>query len=244
MVNAKYSHFEGVDMFNLSRILVLGMAIVLLNGCALGRGELNLDDSVTGYQRNQVGQKIVIDAVMDQRSFVLDASDPKQPSVNGDYIDSRESLIARKGNAMDKTLGDIVLSNGQTVTNIIEKVVKKSLNDAGFTVLDNPLEADANTAHAVVNIKNFWGWTDSDILVARINTDVNIEVIITAGDYTTTINSETKSTNKGMAAATKHWLNAFRINLERMHQELKNKFSQAKSDIELHLEANVETIIE
>jgi hypothetical protein len=233
-------------MFSLGRMLVLGFALILLGGCAFGRGELNLDENSTDYQKNTVGQKIVIDSVNDQRNFILDASDPKVPSVNGDYIDSRESLIARKGNAVDKTLGDIVLANGQTVNGIVESVVKKSLNDAGFVVIANPLMADENTAHATVNIKNFWGWTDSDILVARINTNVNVDVVITAGDYSTTISSETKSTNKGMAAATRHWLNAFKINLDRMNQELKKKFSEAKNDIEfnLKLKSEADTLIQ
>lgn len=137
-------------------ILVVG---VMASGCATNRGIL--DVSQTAVDNPDTGVAVAIVRVSDKRSFELDPRQADIPSLkNGEIHNESITLraIARKRNGFGKAMGDILLPEGETVTELVKGTVADAFRNSGYRVIEGTDPEFPNAIPIEVEINEFWAW--------------------------------------------------------------------------------------
>ncbi len=139
------------------RIAALLMLSTLLFGCATSRSVVEVQ---TPQGKNGNGQKITITA-LDERQFMVKPPSADIPSLKnaeeiGDAsITSR--AIGRKRNGYGMALGDVLLPEGITVSQLVARSVAQGYRQAGYQVVE-AAEKNGDAQAVTVRITEFWSW--------------------------------------------------------------------------------------
>ena len=150
------------------RILAVA-ALVLLAGCATNRAEVDVlrpGDTQTPAPSN--GKKVYISAV-DDRVFQIKPSSSDIPSLKYDEIDDKsitERAIARKRNNFNMAIGDVLLPEGRTVSELVGNAVATAYRQAGYEVVSSPDARDVSEVK--VNIIEFWSWYSAEGVLDKV----------------------------------------------------------------------------
>lgn len=150
------------------RILAVA-ALVLLAGCATNRAEVDVlrpGDTQTPAPSN--GKKVYISAV-DDRVFQIKPSSSDIPSLKYDEIDDKsitERAIARKRNNFNMAIGDVLLPEGRTVSELVGNAVATAYRQAGYEVVSSPGARDVSEVK--VNIIEFWSWYSAEGVLDKV----------------------------------------------------------------------------
>jgi hypothetical protein len=144
-------------------------ALVLLAGCATNRAEVDVlrpGDTQTPAPSN--GKKVYISAV-DDRVFQIKPSSSDIPSLKYDEIDDKsitERAIARKRNNFNMAIGDVLLPEGRTVSELVGNAVATAYRQAGYEVVSSPGARDVSEVK--VNIIEFWSWYSAEGVLDKV----------------------------------------------------------------------------
>ena len=144
-------------------------ALVLLAGCATNRAEVDVlrpGDTQTPAPSN--GKKVYISAV-DDRVFQIKPSSSDIPSLKYDEIDDKsitERAIARKRNNFNMAIGDVLLPEGRTVSELVDNAVATAYRQAGYEVVSSPGARDVSEVK--VNIIEFWSWYSAEGVLDKV----------------------------------------------------------------------------
>lgn len=144
-------------------------ALVLLAGCATNRAEVDVlrpGDTQTPAPSN--GKKVYISAV-DDRVFQIKPSSSDIPSLKYDEIDDKsitERAIARKRNNFNMAIGDVLLPEGRTVSELVGNAVATAYRQAGYEVVSSPGACDVSEVK--VNIIEFWSWYSAEGVLDKV----------------------------------------------------------------------------
>ena len=144
-------------------------ALVLLAGCATNRAEVDVlrpGDTQTPAPSN--GKKVYISAV-DDRVFQIKPSSSDIPSLKYDEIDDKsitERAIARKRNNFNMAIGDVLLPEGRTVSELVGNAVATAYRQAGYEVVSSPGARDISEVK--VNIIEFWSWYSAEGVLDKV----------------------------------------------------------------------------
>ena len=144
-------------------------ALVLLAGCATNRAEVDVlrpGDTQTPAPSN--GKKVYISAV-DDRVFQIKPSSSDIPSLKYDEIDDKsitERAIARKRNNFNMAIGDVLLPEGRTVSELVGNAVATAYRQAGYEVVSSPSARDVSEVK--VNIIEFWSWYSAEGVLDKV----------------------------------------------------------------------------
>lgn len=144
-------------------------ALVLLAGCATNRAEVDVlrpGDTQTPAPSN--GKKVYINAV-DDRVFQIKPSSSDIPSLKYDEIDDKsitERAIARKRNNFNMAIGDVLLPEGRTVSELVGNAVATAYRQAGYEVVSSPGARDVSEVK--VNIIEFWSWYSAEGVLDKV----------------------------------------------------------------------------
>lgn len=144
-------------------------ALVLLAGCATNRAEVDVlrpGDTQTPAPSN--GKKVYISAV-DDRVFQIKPSSSDIPSLKYDEIDDKsitERAIARKRNIFNMAIGDVLLPEGRTVSELVGNAVATAYRQAGYEVVSSPGARDVSEVK--VNIIEFWSWYSAEGVLDKV----------------------------------------------------------------------------
>ena len=144
-------------------------ALVLLAGCATNRAEVDVlrpGDTQTPAPSN--GKKVYISAV-DDRVFQIKPSSSDIPSLKYDEIDEKsitELAIARKRNNFNMAIGDVLLPEGRTVSELVGNAVATAYRQAGYEVVSSPGARDVSEVK--VNIIEFWSWYSAEGVLDKV----------------------------------------------------------------------------
>ena len=144
-------------------------ALVLLAGCATNRAEVDVlrpGDTQTPAPSN--GKKVYISAV-DDRVFQIKPSSSDIPSLKYDEIDDKsitERAIARKRNNFNMAIGDVLLPEGRTVSELVGNAVATAYRQAGYEVVSSPGARDVSEVK--VNIIKFWSWYSAEGVLDKV----------------------------------------------------------------------------
>ncbi|MEX2497167.1 MAG: hypothetical protein WD448_13815 [Woeseia sp.] len=141
------------------RNLFILVIVASASGCATNRGILGVSQTVV--DNPDTGVSVAIVRVSDKRSFELDPRQADIPSlknaeIHNEWITSR--AIARKRNSFGKAIGDILLPEGDTVTELVKDTVANAFRKSGYRVIDGADPAFANAVPIEVDINEFWAW--------------------------------------------------------------------------------------
>jgi hypothetical protein len=146
-------------MMTILRSLVILAAAALASGCATSRGIL--DVSQTAVDNPDTGVAVAIVRVSDKRSFELNPRQADIPSLKNGEIHN-ESItsraIARKRNGFGKAMGDILLPESQTVSEVVKSTVADAFRNSGYRVIDRGDPEFANAVPVEVDVNEFWAW--------------------------------------------------------------------------------------
>ena len=144
-------------------------ALVLLAGCATNRAEVDVlrpGDTQTPAPSN--GKKVYISAV-DDRVFQIKPSSSDIPSLKYDEINDKsitERAIARKRNNFNMAIGDVLLPEGRTVSELVGNAVATAYRQAGYEVVSSPGARDVSEVK--VNIIEFWSWYSAEGVLDKV----------------------------------------------------------------------------
>ena len=144
-------------------------ALVLLAGCATNRAEVDvLPPGDTQPPAPSNGKKVYISAV-DDRVFQIKPSSSDIPSLKYDEIDDKsitERAIARKRNNFNMAIGDVLLPEGRTVSELVGNAVATAYRQAGYEVVSSPGARDVSEVK--VNIIEFWSWYSAEGVLDKV----------------------------------------------------------------------------
>jgi hypothetical protein len=116
--------------------------------------------------------------------------------------------IARKRGGFGKALGDILLPEGRTVTQVVEEALRWSLQEAGYRVVGKE-DPEASTAIPLeADIEQFWAWFRPGF--AEVAVEFESSVRLTSPPLPALQSGPVKGTSRvtGMAATSGTWQEA------------------------------------
>lgn len=153
----------GIFVKSFLKVVGAGLFVLLLAGCATSRSVVTLNQPQVKEQAPTQSVAIRLDNVTDARAFDPAPPNPNTPSLASDSIDDtalRARAIGRKRNTYGKALGDIMLPENSSVTDVVGSAVAVGFRNAGYRVLN---KGDAGFDQAVpvtVRIDQFWCWLE------------------------------------------------------------------------------------
>lgn len=199
------------------RILAVA-ALVLLAGCATNRAEVDVTppgNTQTPAPNN--GKKVYISAV-DDRVFQIKPSSFDTPSLKYDEIDDKsitERAIARKRNNFNMAIGDVLLPEGRTVSELVGDAVATAYRQAGYEVVSAPGARDITEVK--VQIIEFWSWYSAEGVLDKVLSNKSLLQIKVPGVPAHPVN--TLVSEKVKVATDTDWKTITEAGLEAITQE-------------------------
>lgn len=199
------------------RILAVA-ALVLLAGCATNRAEVDVKppgNTQTPAPNN--GEKVYISAV-DVRVFQIKPSSFDTPSLKYDEIDDKsitERAIARKRNNFNMAIGDVLLPEGRTVSELVGDAVATAYRQAGYEVVTAPGAHDITEVK--VQIIEFWSWYSAEGVLDKVLSNKSLLRIKAPGVPAHPVN--TLVSEKVKVATDTDWKTITEAGLEAITQE-------------------------
>ena len=140
------------------------LATAVLSGCAASRSELDVPVPVSSVAPTKGAVKIV--EVLDKRVFEIDPRSPSTPSVRGNEIQNKaltDRAVGRKRGGWGNAWGDVVLPEGETVSNLVEKTLSAALAEKGYAVVPKGSAGYETALPLSADIVKFWSWTNFGI---------------------------------------------------------------------------------
>ncbi|WP_112068624.1 hypothetical protein [Herbaspirillum rubrisubalbicans] len=179
---------------------VLLAVSIVLTGCATSRSEIKLSEPAAAPAATATvatkNKTVLLRDVLDERIFEEAPSSPSTPSLGFEgsaksAAEIKARAIGRKRNGFGKALGDVLLENGLTVSDVMRKNIKSSLQQAGFKVADTA--ADAGNAPIVIDahVKKFWAWFTPGFWAVSVGTQISTDLVVQNRNMPLVINIET-----------------------------------------------------
>jgi hypothetical protein len=176
---------------------VLSMVCLALGGCATSRSELKLSAPTPVAAASTKGA-VFIRSINDMRKFEQAPSDPSIPSLGfegatqaADTLKAR--AVGRKRNSFGKAMGDVLLEDGQTVTQVMRDSLVAAFAEAGYKVESDPM-APSLPVVVDVDVTKFWAWFQPGFWAITLNADIvaDVKVAGRTTPQTITVHSEDK----------------------------------------------------
>lgn len=172
------SNMEGIIMIKTLRIACVVAAMALLGGCAASRSVV-LPDAGTAIENPAQGLAVRIDKVEDARRFEAAPNTPDIPSLPGnDLLNSSltSRAIGRKRGGFGLALGDVLLPEGQTVSQLVRDAVAQGFRRAGYRVLAAGEPGYEQATPITARINEFWSWFNPGFAQVTIKNRASIDV--------------------------------------------------------------------
>jgi hypothetical protein len=160
-------------------VSTLGLLLVssLAAGCAVTRGVVDVRPPVSAAPAT--GPMVSLDTVEDHRHFEIAPRDPSIPSLKDDRITDTaltSRAIARKRNGYGMAMGDVLLPEGRTVTDLAREALTTALYHRGYQVVIAPGSTSPSVAGLNVEILEFWAWFSPGFWAAHLECRIHLRV--------------------------------------------------------------------
>jgi hypothetical protein len=189
---------KGKTMMKSPKSLILLLLVTLsLAGCAINRSVLTIPEpekSTTAEPK--YAREVVLKTVTDERVFVAKPKKPSEPSVGfGGAQEADPELVARvvarKINGYGMIMGDVRLTDTQTVASVVESYTREALTGMGVKVVQSS-EANPDALILEVHITEFWTWTKIGLITIKQLCTVSGDIAIGGIDDPVTITGQSK----------------------------------------------------
>jgi hypothetical protein len=213
-------------------ILLSGVLLFFMTGCATNRGIVSLQQSVSATPSQSIGKEVFVRSVTDNREFQEHPKTQDIPSLgfegsSATSSDIKKRAIGRKRNTYGKAMGDILLEESQTVESVISDSLRRSFGDLGYTVLKNEQDITANTLVIDSSIQKFWAYMTPGFWAITLSCDIATTLQIktaNAGTQKTEMIS-VKSEGKYQTGVEGNWMEVLHQALDKYVEQIKSKLS-------------------
>jgi hypothetical protein len=133
----------------------------MLSACALGRDTLDIAPPTASAPATGTAAVKIVD-IEDKRVFESDPRDPSTPSLEHDSDIANPEITgrayARKRGGYGLALGDVVLPEGHTISDLVEAATAKAFQEKGYRVVDKGAPDYAAAVPVNLEIQKFWTW--------------------------------------------------------------------------------------
>ncbi len=212
----------------LSFLFLIGVTL-LITGCAINRGILDVRMNVP--MNASSGEAVKIVRVDDKRIFELNPRNASIPSLkNGEINDKAitSRAVARKRNGFGKALGDILLPEDRTVSDLVKEAVAKAFIESGYRVVEKNDPDYASAKPVEVDIDRFWSWITMGFWALGLNFEAKIKITggVPAFEGGKEISFSTKLHTQ--AATTRAWTNILNAGLKGLVEKIKLELKDAQ----------------
>lgn len=170
------------------------LSLLLMSGCAVSRSEINVGTPMPSTINNNIDKHIVLTASYDARIFHDNPATPDIPSLGSggianNGVEIRTRAIGRKRNGYGKALGDVLLPQGQSVSQLIDDRISTTLSTLGYTIVKADISSK-ETPVVKVDIYQFLSWLDVAFTHLTVNTRIMTKISVNGSqplDVNTTI---------------------------------------------------------
>lgn len=160
------------------KIAALLMFSTVLFGCVSSRSVVEVQSPQSA---NGMGQKVTITAI-DERRFETAPKQADIPSLkNAEEITDKkitDRAIGRKRNSYGMAMGDVLLPEGITVSQLVARSIAEGYRKAGYQVVDNA-EKNGDTKAVTVHITEFWSWFSPGAFSIAVNNKARLNIAVT-----------------------------------------------------------------
>lgn len=190
----------------LARLFAYGFAASVLAGCAVGRD--TIDISAPHASNPASGKFVRIESVLDKRTFQESPPSPDLASLDpdSDISDATKArAIARKRNGFGKGLGDVVLPEGKTVSDLVEGALTAGFQQAGYAVVKKG-DANFNSAAPVsAQVVDFWAWFQPGFWSVKTNHKAEVQLAGDVGQLRGTRTVKTRVSESHQVVTSDDW---------------------------------------
>jgi uncharacterized lipoprotein YajG len=210
-------------------VLFAAATLLLQSGCVTGRRTLALTIP-SGEAPAATKGKVYIAAITDDRVFQNKPSDPSIPSIDGDVTTlsahQKDVMIGRQRNTWGHAMGDIGLSDNDSVTKRVQQLIEEGLKRSGYEVTSSPDAPNSVT----VSIGQFWAWSTPGFWAQTFEAKINTKVTLKTAAGSSSFVVLGLGTNHGQVAKDGNWQEAY---LPAFEDYLTN-FKREMGKIDLH----------
>jgi hypothetical protein len=197
----------GENMKSVVKLAALTVALCCLTACASSRSVVMPTLSKTD---NPVqGPTVKIVTVVDQRKFEVNPRDPSQPSIGSASDIANPAItaraIGRKRNGYGMAMGDVLLPDNVTVSDLLRDSAINAFHRSGYRVVKQG-DADYDTAAPVdICIKQFWSWFTPGFVSITVENRVVVEIKAPLKGFETSALVNATVSDGSMAAFESDW---------------------------------------
>lgn len=175
---------------NVRRMVSLGIAgLVILaalfaSGCAARQAVFDI--RVSEPENPSSGPAVAIVRVTDRRVFKESSGTTSAPSLRGNATPNK--AIASRAIGRYANVRDILLPEGRTVEDVVREALVKSFREAGYRVVENPTEQNAEAVPIEADIEQFWTWLAPGFWTLTLQFEAEVRI---KGDVPSFKNGET-----------------------------------------------------
>jgi uncharacterized lipoprotein YajG len=210
-------------------VIVTALLTLLLTGCVTGRRELTLTVPAGTVPANAKGRVYLV-AVTDDREFQNKPSDPSTPSIDGDVTAispaQRDHMIGRQRNGFGHAMGDISLSNNDTVTQRVRQLVTEGFRRSGYEVVSDP----AGAIPVTVSVDKFWAWFTPGFFALTFEVKIAAKITLKTPASSTSFTALGYGKNHGQVVKDGNWVEAF----EPAFDDFLDAFKHEMEKVDLH----------
>lgn len=202
------------------------LSIVLLGGCATGRSVLDIPTQTAEKVVASNGKDVYINPAVDKRAFQAKPSSPDIPSLdpNGDQSDKiKARAIGRKRNTYGMALGDILLSENQSIESLTHASIRQAFIENGYRIVDNKSQINSNTYIVDADINKFWSWMNPGFWALTLSTEISTGLTIKSPSGVSKQNVAVKASDNFQTGAEGNWIEVMNKALKAYVEDLKTK---------------------
>lgn len=207
-------------------IALLASAAMFLTGCATNRSEIKVAAPPAPATAPVVTKPraVVIQSITDQRVFEQAPRTPNVPSLGfGGAAAASEAVktraLGRKRNGYGKALGDVLLQQGQTVTDLVRDNLGSAFQQVGYRVAVDAASAGPDPLLVDVQIRRLWSWVDMGFWALTMNSDVETTLHIKGSEAASAVTIGVHAEETQGAATDGAWLSIVQKGLAAYRQE-------------------------
>jgi hypothetical protein len=159
--------------------------VALAVGCATNRSVIIPANPLTAMAAAPVtkSRAVLLRSVTDERIFEESPKDPSIPSLGfGGAAKASTELkaraIGRKRNTFGQAMGDVLLEQSATVTDVVVENLTAALKQAGYKVTTDAADAGQRPLVIDVHIKQFWCWFQPGFTQVKLHADITTDLEI------------------------------------------------------------------